>query len=314
MCTGVRFATAEGDLYFGRNLDWSFSYGEKILATPRGYDYRTAFGAPAGSYAVFGVGIVSEGLPLYFDCANEKKLAIAGLNFPGYAAYEEHEIAGKTNVAAYEFPFWVVRNFATVDEVEAAMKDVAIVGKQINAQYPVSYLHWLVADGTRSIVIEYMADGVHVYDDPVDVLTNQPTFAYHIENIRNYVNDVPEYPAPATWDKATLTPWGSGTSMHGLPGDYSSPSRFVRAAYANAHYPEQADEQHNVTRLFKTLQAAAMVDGGAKMEDGQFEKTVYTSGFSGKTMTYYKNEYDDFAIKSYRFADFDMDGKDIQQA
>ena len=101
MCTGVRFNGSDGEMYFGRNLDWSVGYGEKVVVVPRGYKYNSAFlGEMTKSPAVIGMGIVVDNTPLYFDCANEHGLAIAGLNFPGYAAYATDAIDGKTNVAA----------------------------------------------------------------------------------------------------------------------------------------------------------------------------------------------------------------------
>ena len=106
MCTGVRFADEDGNMYFGRNLDWSFSYGEKIVVTPRGYQAPVAFNATvANPKPVMGVGIIVEGMPMYFDCANDEGLAVAGLNFPGYAQYADAPVDGTVNVAAYELPF-----------------------------------------------------------------------------------------------------------------------------------------------------------------------------------------------------------------
>ncbi|EFA23638.1 choloylglycine hydrolase [Bifidobacterium gallicum] len=314
MCTGVRFTDADGNLYFGRNLDWTVDYGEKVTMTPAGFTYQTKFGAPDGKRAVLGMGITCDGIPLYFDCANENGLAVGGLNFPGYAQYEEGPVDGKTNVAAYEFPFWIARNFDTVDEAEAALKDVAIVGVPVSDEYPVSMLHWIIADKDRSIIVEYMADGLHLYHNPVDVLTNQPTFGYHLENLRNYMGAKPEFPATETWDKLELTPWGSGTSMFGLPGDYSSPSRFVRAAYANAHYPDMKGEKDNVQRLLKTLQNSAFILGGAEVAGGQFEKTIYSSCYSALTNTYYYNTYEDYTVKAHALSDFDLTSDQIQQA
>ena len=135
MCTSIRFDDNQGNLYFGRNLDWSTTFGQKIVITPRGYKYQTAFlGENANSPAVIGMGIVAENVPLYFDCVNENGLAIAGLNFPGYAKYENSPIEDKINVAAYEFPLFLALNFSTVDEVEKALKDIAIVSAMRNAQ------------------------------------------------------------------------------------------------------------------------------------------------------------------------------------
>ena len=135
MCTGVRFSDGEGNMYFGRNLDWSTGYGQKVVIAPRGYKYKSAFLGEMVNYpAVIGMGIVAENTPLYFDCANEHGLAVAGLNFPGYAAYESDAVDGKTNVAAYEFPLWVALNFTSVDEAEKALREVAIVGAKPETQ------------------------------------------------------------------------------------------------------------------------------------------------------------------------------------
>ncbi|MBR2994567.1 choloylglycine hydrolase [Candidatus Saccharibacteria bacterium] len=312
MCTGVRFTDKDGNMYFGRNLDWSVGYGQKVVITPRGYKYKSAFlGEMANSPAVIGMGIVAENVPLYFDCANENGLAIAGLNFPGYAAYAPDAIDGKTNVAAYEFPLWVALNFKTVDEVEKALHNVAIVAKPINDQYPVSELHWLIGDAKRSIVVEYTANGMEIFENAVDILTNQPGYGWHKENLRNYMNLFPQMPKEVRWEKAAMKPFGSGSLMRGLPGDYYSPSRFVRVAYLNTHYPVQADEASNVSRLFHTLTGVAMIDGAAAMIDGDFEKTVYTGGYSTATQTYYYNTYEDPAIKSVALKDQKLDTDEL---
>ena len=311
MCTGVRFSDDKGHMYFGRNLDWSEGYGQQVVITPRGYKYKSAFLGEMGGSAVIGMAIIAENVPLYFDCANEHGLAIAGLNFPGYAAYAAEEIKGKTNVAAYEFPLWVALNFKTVDEAEKALKEVAIIAKPINDQYPVSQLHWIIGDAKRSIVVEYTDKGMEIFENDVDILTNQPGYGWHEENLRNYMNLDSQMPKEVKWDKAKMTAFGSGSLMRGMPGDYYSPSRFVRIAYLNTHYPVQTDEASNVSRLFHTLTGVAMIDGAAAMGDGKFEKTVYTGGYSTATQTYYFNTYEDPAIQSVRMQDYALDSKEL---
>ena len=312
MCTGVRFSGADGEMYFGRNLDWSVPYGQKVVITPRGYRYKTAFlGENPNAPALIGMGIIAENTPLYFDCANEHGLAVAGLNFPGYAKYAEAAVEGKTNVAAYEFPLWVALNFKTVDEVEKALSNVAIVAKPINEQYPVSQLHWMIGDAKRSIVVEYTEKGMEIFQNDVDVLTNQPGYGWHKENLRNYMNLDSKMPAEVDWGKAKMTAFGSGSMMRGIPGDYYAPSRFVRVAYLNTHYPVKDTEADNVSRLFHTLTGVAMIDGAAAMADGAFEKTIYTGGYSAKTKTYYYNTYENPAIQSVSLSDFDLDGADL---
>ena len=204
-----------------------------------------------------------------------------------------HEpVEGTDNVATFEFPLWVARNFDSVDEVEEALKNVTLVSQIVPGQQE-SLLHWIIGDSERSIVVAQMADG------------------FHMENLRNYMCVGNEMAEPATWGKASLSAWGAGVSMHGIPGDVSSPSRFVRVAYANTHYPQQEGEAANVSRLFHTLGSVQMVDGMAKMGNGQFERTLFTSGYSSKTNTYYMNTYDDPAIRSYAMADFDMDSSEL---
>ncbi len=299
MCTAIRFTDDQGAMYAGRNLDWECGYGQGVTVTPRNYLRRYCFEQPKTGYAIVGTCIIANDLPLYFDCGNEKGLYVAGLNFPGYAEYEKEAVDGKTNIAAYEFSLWVASTFASVDEAEEALKDVAIVAKPINDDYPVSYLHYFICDSHRSIVVEYMSDGMHIHHNDVDVLTNQPTFDWHCENLRNYLNLSPEYVPSTTWDKAQLAPYGSGGQLVGLPGSNYSPDRFVRAAYYNTHYPVQSGEQPNIVRLLRTLLSVVQTLGGAKMEDGRYEYTLYTSGYSAQSQTYYVSLYEDPAIRAY---------------
>lgn len=315
MCTGIRFNDANGNMFFGRNLDWSTGYGQRIVVTPKGYKYHSAFlGELTPKFALIGMGIVEENTPLYFDCGNEAGLAIAGLNFPGYAQYEKDALEGKTNISAYEFPLWIAMNFSTVDEVETALANVAIVSKPINEKYPVSLLHWIIGDKTRSIVVEYTSAGMQIFHNDVDVLTNQPGYAWHKENLRNYMNLSSPQPEKVTWGKAEMTAFGSGSLMRGLPGDYYSPSRFVRVAYLNTHYPAKTSEEENISRLFHTLAGVAMIDGAAAMASGDFEKTVYTGGFSAATKTYYWNTYEDPSIKKSTLSDYDINSNELIEA
>lgn len=315
MCTGVRFSDDKGNMYFGRNLDWSCGYGQKVVVTPRGYKYKSAFLGELKPHhgAIIGMAIVEENVPLYFDCANEEGLAIAGLNFPGYAAYAPVPVEGKTNIAAYEFPLWVVMHFSTVDDVERALSDAAIVAKPINDKYPVSQLHFIIGDSKRSIVVEYTKNGMEIHHNDVDVLTNQPGYGWHLENLRNYLNLNPEMPSEVDWRNAKFTAFGSGSLMRGIPGDYYSPSRFVRVAYLNTHYPVKTGEADNVSRLFHTLTGVAMIDGAAEMANGDYEITVYTGGYSSATKTYYYNTYENPAIQSVALESYDLTSEALVQ-
>lgn len=312
MCTAIRFSDDKGNMFLGRNLDWSVGYGQRVVVTPKDCQLPFAFlGELSAKYSLIGMGIVQEGIPLYFDCGNETGIAVAGLNFPGYAQYETTAMDGKVNVAAYEFPLWVAMNFSNVDDVEKALEDVAIVAKPINDKYSVSMLHWIIGDGSRSIVVEYTKRGMKIFKDDVDVLANQPGFEWHRENLRNYMNLDSDMPEQMAWKDVAFVPFGSGAMMRGLPGDYYSTSRFVRAAYLNNHYPTKSTEEENVARMFHTLAGVAMIDGAARMHDGMYEKTIYTGGYSAASGTYYYNTYENPAIKSVRLADCDLASKKV---
>ncbi len=315
MCTSVRFSDNNGNMYFGRNLDWTVGYGQKVVLTPRDYNYHSAFlGEMKPKHgAIIGMAIVEENTPLYFDCYNEAGLGIAGLNFPGYAAYAPEAIDGKTNIAAYEFPLWITLNFATVDEVEEALKNAAIIAKPINDKFPVSELHFIIGDNKRSIVVEYTDKGMEIFKNDVDILTNQPGYAWHKENLRNYMNLSPKHPHDVKWGKAEMVPFGSGSMMRGIPGDYYSPSRFVRVAYLNTHYPTKDTEKDNVIRLFHTLSGVAMIDGAAAMDENSFEKTIYTGGYSSASKTYYYNTYDNPSILRVSMGDYDLAKSELIQ-
>lgn len=306
MCTAVRFTDAQGDMYLGRNLDWAFGYGERPRVWAKGSTVPYAFldDAPA-AHAVIGMCIDYQGYPMFFDCGNDAGLAVAGLNFPGYAEFPPEPQDGATNVCAYEFPFWVAANFSTVEEVEAALANTVIVGKPAGEGLGVSYLHWIIGDAHRSIVVEQMADGLHVHDDPVDVLANQPAFDWHMENLRTYITANNGFPEAAAWGKAELKPFGAGAGMRGIPGDCYSPSRFVKTAFLNANYPAKDGTVGNLARMFHTLGNVSMVEGAAAMADGQFEKTIYTGCFEASTGTYYYNTYDDPTIYCVSLADAD---------
>ena len=211
-------------------------------------------------------------------------------------------------MAAYEFPFWIARTFSSLDEVRAALASVTVVAKPVSEHLPVANLHWLIGDATGSIVVECMEEGMRVWENDADVLTNEPDFGWQRTNLRNYLTLTDEDPGAAAWGAMKLVPFGSGLGMQGIPGDYSGPSRFVKAAFVNSHYPAQTGEAANVTRLFRTLGSVAVPEGAAKMADGSHEKTLYTSCFSASSLTYYHAAYDDLAIRAYPLSSCDLTG------
>lgn len=304
MCTAVWFVDKNGNFYMGRNLDWDCGYGQKVIVTPRHWSWDSRHvGVQRTDSAIIGMAVQVNGLPMYFECANEKGLMVEGLSFAaGFAHYAKPQ-SGKTNVASYELPLWLTSNFTTVDEVEKAAANLVITDDQSDPHFAPTPLHWIVADKNRAIVLEQDEKGLHLYHDGFGVLTNQPGFDFHRQNMRNYVALRSQWPGDRVMGTEKLTPLGVGPSIVGLPGDSSSISRFVRVAYLNASYPAQEGEKDNVTRLFHTLGSVSMVKGMTAMANGHYEYTLYTAGWSSATHTYYYSTYDDPAIRSVALND-----------
>ena len=185
MCTAVSFRF--GDHYFGRNLDVEGSYGEGVVITPRNFALRFRHeGTLVRHYAMIGMAKVVEDYPLYFDGTNEKGLSIAGLNFPHNAKYHAYR-DGKTNIASFEVIPYILGRCGSVDEVKTLLADGNITQDSFCKDLPPAPLHWLISDNKYSIVLESTAEGTKIYEDPYGVLTNNPPFPYHLENIHQYM-------------------------------------------------------------------------------------------------------------------------------
>ena len=161
MCTAATYCN--GDFYFGRNLDYEFSYGEHVTIMPRNYPIRLHSGALDRHHAMIGMAHIQDDYPLYYDAVNEKGLCIAGLNFVGNAVYPP-VTRGVASVAQYAFIPWLLGTCANIAEARSALARVVIDGTPFAPELPCAQLHWLVADRSGCIAVEATADGLHVYD------------------------------------------------------------------------------------------------------------------------------------------------------
>ena len=186
MCTAATYYAK--DHYFGRNLDLEFSYHEEITIVPRSYPFIFRKCEDINHhYAMIGTAFVVEGYPLFYDAVNEKGLGIAGLNFPGNAAYKA-EVPDADNVAPFEFIPWILSRCADVDEAKTLISRMNPVNISFSPELPLTPLHWMIADKKRTIVVEPLKDGIRVYDDPVGVMTNNPTFDQQMFHLSNYMH------------------------------------------------------------------------------------------------------------------------------
>lgn len=307
MCTSLTFQTS--DFYFGRNLDLEYNFGEKIVITPRQYPFIFKFaGTLSEHYAIIGTAQITDGCPLYAEAVNEKGLCLAALNFPGNAVYAETPESGKTNLAPFELFGFLLGTCATVKEAEEKLKAVCITHTAFKDGYPVAPLHWHIADKDRSLVLECIKDGMHLYENPVGVLTNNPPFPFQLTNLQNYMHLTSNPPENRFAPALKLAPYGQGMGALGLPGDASPASRFVRAAFCKWNTELPSGEEASVTQFFHILDNVAMVAGTVRTPENKFDRTTYSSCINASRGIYYYKTYNNNQISAVSMHKTDLDG------
>lgn len=283
MCTALSYYP--NGHYFGRNLDLEVSYGQQVVITPRHFNFKFRKVPDIDQhFAMIGVATVIDNYPLYFDAANEKGLAMAGLNYPDNAYYPTTKQSNKDNITPFEFIPWVLSKCATVQDARELVANINLIGINFSEQLPLSPLHWLIADDKESIVIESDHGGLHVYSNPVGVLTNNPRFDKQLFNLNNYRNLSSATLENTFAGNIDLKDYSRGLGTRGLPGGMDSESRFVRATFNkfNAHWDDSTGELTEVNELFHIMHSVEQQSGLDQVtkQPAQFEYTIYTVGYN----------------------------------
>ena len=307
MCTAVAYKT--NDLYFGRNLDYERSWGESVTITPRRYPFSFRSGEVMNEhYAMIGMAHVRDNYPLYYDAANEAGLCVAGLNFTRSTVYHE-KVAGYESVAQFEFIPWLLSKCASVSEAVGLLEKTVITGEQFSENLPAAKLHWLIADKDSCVTLESMEDGLHIYENDFGVLTNEPPFPFQSQMMNNYLNLSAKPPVNRTGMK--LDAYSRGMGAIGLPGDLSSGSRFVRAAFVRANSRSGESENESVSQLFHILASVEQQKGCCELESGEFEYTIYSSCVNAGKGIYYYRTYDSQRTMSIDMHRADLDSDEL---
>ena len=309
MCTAATYRTK--DHYFGRTLDYEFSYGEEVTLTPRNYPLRFRHtGTMEHHHAILGMAYVEEGYPLYFDGMNEKGLAMAGLNFVGHAHYRP-AVPGRENVAQYEFIPWILARCDSVAQARKLLEEVNLTLDAFSPALPPAQLHWMIADREEAITVESVREGLRIYDNPGGVLTNNPPFDIQLYMLRNYMHLSPQPPQNRFSDALDLHSYSRGMGAIGLPGDLSSQSRFVRAAFVRLNSVSGESEGESVSQFFHILGAVEVPMGCCALENGEYERTIYTSCCNTDRGIYYYRTYDNHAITGVDMHRENLDGEGL---
>lgn len=294
MCTAVTYETK--DFYFGRTLDHEYSYSEEVTVTPRNFPLPFRhMGTLNNHFAMIGMAHVLDDYPLYFDGVNEKGLAMAGLNFVGYARYRE-PAEGKINIASFELLPWILAQCASVREARALLEKLNLTNTSFREDLPPSQLHWIIADHDEAVTVESVAEGIRVYDNPVGLLTNNPPFDEQLFQLNNYLHLSPKTPENRFSEKLDLRPYSRGMGAMGLPGDLSSQSRFVRGAFVKMNSVSGGSETESVSQFFHILGAVEQPRGCCEVEEGKYETTIYTSCCNTDKGIYYYTTYGNHQI------------------
>lgn len=300
MCTAISYL--QNHHFFGRTLDFERSFGEQVVITPRRYPLHFTNGSGVTEhYAIIGMATVREGYPLYFDATNEKGVSMAGLLFAGNAVYHDPK-KDCENMASYECILRVLSKCSSVQEARILLERVNITNASFSVDLPPTPLHWIIADREECIVLESVQDGVKIYENPIGVLTNNPPFSYHMLHLTDFMQLTDRPPQNNLYSEIALQPYSRGMGAIGLPGDSSSASRFIRAAFTKAHSTCGKTREEEIMQHFHVLRSVEMVKGCITLPSGDSPFTVYTSCCDTEKGVYYYTTYENstmYAIDMY---------------
>lgn len=322
-CTGLKLIADDGSLVHGRTLEFGIDVKTSVVVVPRGYEFTGT--TPEGSGLSYKAKYAAVGCIAYDDISildgiNEKGLAIGVFYFPGFAGYSKITADNKSKaLSPIEFSNWILTQFATLDEVKAGLPSVVIaptIYKDWGNEVPP--FHYIVYDKNgNSLVIEPIDGKLVLYDNPLGVFTNSPTFDWHMTNLRNYIHFNAENAAPLKIDGLVLAPFGQGSGMVGIPGDFTPPSRFVRAAIFSTTAIRPKTDKEAVLQIFHILNQFDIPVGVARQKEGEViysDYTLVTSVKNPQSLTYYFKTYDNQSISMVNLKKFDLDAKNIKRA
>lgn len=309
MCTAATYRTK--DFYFGRTLDYEFSYGEEITVTPRNYPFSFRYlPEKREHYAIIGMAHVEEDYPLYYDAVNEKGLGMAGLNFVGNAVYGEVK-EGKENVAVFELIPYILSQCENTEEARELLGKIQITDTRFKEQLPNGRLHWIIADEKEAITVESVTEGLKIYENAPGVLTNNPPFPMQMFQLNNYMQLSSRQPENLFSDQLSLETYSRGMGALGLPGDLSSASRFVRVAFTKLHARSGEGEADSVGQFFHILGSVEQTRGCCELENGKYEITIYTSCCNATKGIYYYTTYTNRQITAVDMHREKLDGTEL---
>lgn len=320
-CTGISIKTNDNSNIHARTLEFDRDLNSQILFVPRNYKFTAIApnGKPEGlewpsKYAVLGANALKA--PVYVDGVNEKGLAGGLFYFQEFAQYQKATPEEyKKSIPMWQLLTWILTSFSSVEEVKKALPNVIVsdaVFKEFGNQAPPAHLKLSDTAGNQ-LVVEYRDNGkLFMYDNPIGVITNSPNFDWHLTNIRNYLNLSPVNPAPKTFNGITFKSIGMASGLQGLPGDFTSPSRYIRAVLFTQAAPKVDTAKDGISQAFHILNNFDIPKGVYLSTAGQMEYTEWTSAADMNNKVYYIRPYDNFQIQKIELDKMDLNAKELK--
>ncbi len=303
MCTSISWNNK--DFYIGRNMDISFDFERKIVIVPRNYPF-TFKDMPTieNHHAIMGAAMVANNYPLFAEAVNEKGLYMAGLNFPDMAVFQKSR-KSKNNVTANEFIPYILCKAKNTKEAAKLLKQINVTDKVFAPNLPIPSLHFIISDKNSSLVVECTKTGMHIYENQTGVMTNNPSFDMQLHNLNNYMHLSNKSPENTMTQEIELKNYCMGLGALGLPGDFSSQSRFVKAYFLKANAAAEKDETASVAQMFHMLGAVAMVRGSV-LDGKEYDITVYSCCINADKGIYYYKTYQCSALSAVNMHNEDL--------
>lgn len=314
-CTGLQVSTTEGAYVNGRTVEFGMPLALSVLIVPQNYHFTGSLPNEKSGieyrakYAVVGASVFGEASVV--DGINEKGLSAGAFYFPGYASYAKvlpgHE---KSALAPTEFINWILTQFANIEEVKHAIGSIMIAATPNEKWGGVPPFHYIIYDKSgRSIVVEPLNGELAIFDNPLGVFTNSPTFDWHLTNLSNYINLSPSNAQLHALGKFQLKQFGQGTGLQGLPGDFTPPSRFVRAAIFSAASIPAAHLDKAVSNIFHLLNQFDIPYGAVRESSNHtthIEWTLATTVKDPSRLRYYYKTFEDQTVRMIDMNRYDL--------
>ncbi len=304
MCTSI--AWNNGDFYIGRNMDISFDFDRKITIVPRNFPFTFKELSPLNHhFSIMGTAMIVNNYPLFAEAINEKGLYVAGLNFPNIAKYNKTTL-NKNNVSVIEFIPYILCSASNVNEARKLLETINITDTPFLPSIAIPTLHFIISDKNTSLVVECTNTGMHIYENKIGILTNNPPFNIQMHNLNNYMHLSNQSPMNTLTTEVDLNQYCLGLGALGLPGDFSSQSRFVKACFLKSNAVASKTESASIAQMFRMLFSVAMVRGSVLDED-KYDITVYSCCYNATKGICYYSTYDSSAISAISLYNVDLD-------